>query len=425
MRGSIAARDVGKRFRRPAQRERSFKELFVNGFHPRENQDFWALKGLTLKLEAGASVGVVGKNGAGKSTLLRLFGGVGRPDEGQLQVRGRIGALLDLGAGLTEDLTGRENIYLTGVISGMTRAEVSRQLDRIIDFADLGAFIDSPIRTYSTGMKMRLSFAVAAHIEPDILLIDEALAVGDAEFQRKCISRIQDIKASGCTIVFVSHDADQVRALCDKVLLLEGGRQRAFGATAEVMPLYERAEDIALDGPPENAPDRALGSDLVLRHGVNRWGSLRAEITDVKLLDPRGASRDCITHGGQLAVDVSYRAHHPIAHPIFTVGIHLPDDTRLFESNSLLGGLYPELLEGEGRIRIELGRLDLAPGDYFVNLGIYGQDWTVLDYHAQAYPLRVIGPGGGTTGWSPPVRWAAAEEERGSEPTPSRRQSMP
>ena len=182
---------------------------------------------------------MVGNNGAGKSTLLRLIGGVGVPDTGRVRVSGRIGAILDLGAGLSDDLTGRENAYIAGVIAGMTRAEIRRRFDAIVSFAELEEFIDSPLRTYSSGMRMRLAFSVAVHIDPDILLVDEALAVGDMAFQRKCLNRIAEVRQAGCTTLLVSHDMSHLTALCDDLLYLERGRSVAFGATSEVIALYE------------------------------------------------------------------------------------------------------------------------------------------------------------------------------------------
>jgi lipopolysaccharide transport system ATP-binding protein len=185
--------------------------------------------------------GVIGANGAGKSTLLRLVGGVGRPDEGRIEVRGRLGALLDLGAGFHTELTGRENVYISGVISGLTRAEIRRQFDSIIDFAELDDFVDSPLRTYSSGMIMRLAFAVAAHIEPEILLIDEVLSVGDLAFQEKCLRRIAGFKAQGCTILLVSHNLAEVQRLCDEVLWLSAGELVAHGSAAAVTADYANA----------------------------------------------------------------------------------------------------------------------------------------------------------------------------------------
>ena len=240
MHGSIVVKGLGKRFMRQGiDRPTSLKEALLTGFRAAPAEHFWGLRDISFTVPKGRTVGVVGKNGAGKSTLLRLIGGVGKPEEGFVEVHGRIGALLDLGAGLTDDLTGRENIFIAGVIAGMSRAQVASRFDAIVEFAELDEFIDSPIRIYSTGMRMRLAFAVAAHTDPEILLIDEVLVVGDLAFQHRCLARIAEIKASGCTIFLVSHVSSQVHALCDDVLFLKQGRMVAYGPTAEVMSMYE------------------------------------------------------------------------------------------------------------------------------------------------------------------------------------------
>jgi lipopolysaccharide transport system ATP-binding protein len=236
---AIEVRGVSRAYRRySADRAWTWQEAIVRGLRRAPAETFWALREVSFSIAPGRMVGVVGHNGAGKSTLLRLVGGVGRPDAGQITVRGRIGALLDLGAGFHAELTGRENAYIGGVISGLTRAEVAARFEAIVRFAELEDFIDSPLRTYSSGMIMRLAFAVAAHIEPEVLLIDEVLAVGDLAFQEKCLERIRAFKAGGCTILLVSHDAGQVADLCDEALWLRGGRLAAHGPAAAVAGEY-------------------------------------------------------------------------------------------------------------------------------------------------------------------------------------------
>jgi lipopolysaccharide transport system ATP-binding protein len=229
-----------------ADRPWTLHETFVKGFRrlqPRER--FWALREVSFGLAPGRVLGLIGANGSGKSTLLRLIGGVGRPDEGSVELKQRVGALLDLGTGFHPDLTGRENVFVNGVISGLTRREVAARFDSIVDFAELEAFIDSPIRTYSTGMQMRLGFAIAVHAEPEILLIDEILSVGDHSFQRKCFERIARFKSAGCTIIFVSHETEVVREICDEALWLNGGRLISHGRPDEVIDQYITTADQA------------------------------------------------------------------------------------------------------------------------------------------------------------------------------------
>jgi lipopolysaccharide transport system ATP-binding protein len=241
---AIEVRNLGKRFPRFApERPRKIKEaLFRRARDLRSVDTFWALRNVSFSVEAGRMLGIVGGNGAGKTTLLNLIGGLGRPDEGTLDVRGRVVGLLELGAGFHPDLTGRENAFIGGVIAGLTRAEMSERFDSIVAFAGLEEFVDSPLRTYSNGMRMRLGFAVLAHTTPDVLLIDEVLAVGDLAFQKKCAERISRFKADGCAIVFVSHDLVQVARMCDDALWLCDGQVAAYGKPDMIIEKYESTE---------------------------------------------------------------------------------------------------------------------------------------------------------------------------------------
>lgn len=236
----IRAHEVGKKFRRyHPDRPRKLKHLFTRGYHRlRPVEEFWGLRHVSVAIPPGRMTGVIGHNGAGKSTLLRLIGGVGRPDEGRIDTCGRIGALLDLGAGSHPDLTGRDNVMVGGVIAGLTRRQVRERFDAIVAFAELEDFIDNPLRTYSSGMQMRLAFAVAVHTEPDILLIDEVLSVGDAAFQHKCLEAIRAYKTNGCAILLISHDMNQIRELCDEALWLKDGEIVERGAPDAICERY-------------------------------------------------------------------------------------------------------------------------------------------------------------------------------------------
>lgn len=252
MRHTVIVEGLGKQYRRYHQdRPWTLQEVFQRGFHRMKPAEyFWALREVTMAVAPGRTVGIIGGNGAGKSTLLRLIGGVGRPDEGRVAVHGAVDALLDLGAGFHPDLTGRENVFISGVINGLTRREVANYFDSIVGFAELSEFIDSPLRTYSTGMQMRLAFAVATHTHPQVLLIDEVLAVGDFAFQRKCLERITQFRAEGCTIILVSHDTSLVAKMCDEALWLHAGRVIAHGPAYEVAARYIAGTD-SREGRPE------------------------------------------------------------------------------------------------------------------------------------------------------------------------------
>lgn len=243
MRAPIVVTNVGKSYLRyHADRPGTIQEAVARGLRRlRSVERFWGLRDVTFQVNAGETVGIVGANGSGKSTLLRLVGGVGRPDTGRIEVSGRIGALLDLGAGFHPDLTGWENAVLGGIINGLTRRQVFNRIDAIVSFAEVGHAMDNPIRTFSSGMQMRLAFSIAVHTEPSVLLIDEVLSVGDSSFQRKCLDRINEIKATGCSILLVSHEGATIEEFCDRAIWLAGGQVRALGPAAEIVRDYSQS----------------------------------------------------------------------------------------------------------------------------------------------------------------------------------------
>jgi lipopolysaccharide transport system ATP-binding protein len=342
-------------------------------------------------MEPGRALGLIGRNGSGKSSLLRLIGQVGRPDEGQVQTQGRIGALLDLGANFHPELTGRENVFVSGIVAGLTRRQVQERFEAIVAFAELEDFIDSPLRTYSTGMQMRLAFAVAVHTDPQLLLIDEVLAVGDISFQQKCLERIQQFKSEGCTIVYVSHDLTSVTQLCDEVIWLNEGQIMAHNSAEAVVEQYlaaMRAETQRRT--PANHPAITASSGLELRVNENRFGSLEMEITAVHLLNPDRSPVAEFDAGRPLQIEIEYLAPQPIPTPIFGITISRDDGLACYETTTAARGLLMPILQGRGRVRLTIDRLDLNGGLYFVDAGIYERTWAyTYDYHWHVYPLTV------------------------------------
>lgn len=395
MRDVILVEDLGKQFPRyHPNRPRTLQEAVLQGLRRiRPVERFWALRDISFRVPRGRMVGVIGLNGAGKSTLLRLIGGVGRPDEGRVEVHGRIGALLDLGAGFHPDLTGRENVFISGVIAGLTRREVEQRFDSIVAFAELEESIDSPLRTYSTGMQMRLGFAVAVHIEPELLLIDEVLAVGDAAFQRKCLDRIAEFQRRGCTILLVSHDATLVRQLCDEALWLRSGRLVAAGSADGVVGQYLASMAIKTR--------RARGA-------INEQGfeAPPLEVVTVHLLDDTGRPVIELESGRALRVEIHYTASNPIPAPIFGVTITRDDGLICYDTSTAAAGLTLTKTQGAGRIALRFERLDLARGLYYIDVGAYAQDWRVTyDYHWRTYPLTIRAGGDEKGILRPPHRW--------------------
>ena len=336
---------------------------------------------------AGEIFGVIGANGAGKSTLLRLLGGIGRATSGRVEVVGRIGALLDLGGGFLGELTGRENAILAGVVAGLTRAEVQTRLPAVVEFAELEDFIDAPLHTYSSGMAMRLAFSVAVHTDPEVLLVDEFLSVGDLSFQARCLQRIRLLQESGCAIVLVSHSMDQIRQMCDRVLWLRHGAVAACDAADAVAAAFEeemRAETIRRT---QDVSPKALPSGGMLRMHENRFGSLEVEISDVTL---RPGNR--IRPGDALEVEIGFAAKEPIKDPIFVVTICRDDGTICFDTNTQAAAAVVPVSGGHGSVRLLISRLDIGRGRYFVDVGIYERTWThAYDYHLWSYPLSVEG----------------------------------
>lgn len=419
MESVISVKNVGKQFRHyHPKRPTTFIETFIQGFQRlKPTRRFWALRDVNFTVSSGQMVGVIGHNGAGKSTLLRLIGGVGRPDEGEIETRGRIGALLDLGAGFHPDLSGRENVMLNGVISGLTRQEVAERFQAIVAFAELEEFIDNPLRTYSTGMQMRLAFAVAVHIDPDILLIDEVLAVGDIAFQHKCLERIRQFKEQGCAILLVSHDSSTVEQLCDEVIWLKNGRSIARGPADVVVNQYttEMTKETQRLTPSIH-PSQHVDNGGVLRINENRFGSLEMEITAVHLLDAAGRPVTKQDSGRPLCVQIDFRAPDPIPSPIFGVSISREDGLVCYEtSTDQPGQLTIPTLQGEGQIRLCLDRLNLIGGAYYVDVGVYEGNWAyAYDYHWHVYPLHITATENQKGVLHSPHRWEWTEKA----PTP-------
>lgn len=400
---AILVEGLGKRYNHyHAEKPVTIMEAALAGLRRMKPvESFWALRDVSFTVEPGEMIGAIGKNGAGKSTLLQLIGGVGCPDEGRIQVNGRIGALLDLGSGFSPDLTGRENAYVMAVVAGLNRREVTRRFDSIVDFAELEDFIDNPLRTYSTGMQMRLAFAVAIHTNPDVLLVDEFLSVGDLAFQAKCLQQIQQLKAEGCAIVWVSHNVEQVAQLCDRALWLRNGQIVAYGEPEIIAGQYSSEMRSQTRKLTPKRPPELSSSGRELHVNENRFGSLEVEIKRVSLIPATP-----IHSSDSLQVEIEYFAPDAIARPVFSVTISREDNQICVDTNTGNTPLPIAQIEGKGCIKIEFDRLDLSEGEYFVDVGIYEQNWShAYDYHWHVYPLIVEAKTNGKGVLNPPHRW--------------------
>lgn len=413
MAGSVEVRNLGKRFvRYEQQRPRTIKEHMMQGLRRSRISDrFWALRDVNLDVRPGKMLGVIGHNGSGKSTLLRMIGGIMRPDVGTIRTSGRISGLLELNAGMHPELSGRDNILIGGVIAGMTRREVLARMDEIIAFAELEEFIESPVRTYSSGMRMRLGFAVAIHTDPGVLLIDEVLSVGDMAFQAKCLERIRQHRNQGSAIILITHDLSQVEKLCDDALWLRGGQIVGQGAPDVLVGEYRAAmAQQTRDRTPIDLPERVTSSGVALRVHENRFGSLELEIEEVSLRNRSGHPVRSVEAGSPLAVHVRLGGAAGLT-PIVGISIGTADGENIVDLNTLTDEVVMPATTQGSSIRLELDRLDLAPGEYFVDVGLYHPSWDyAYDYHWRVYPLEVTDKVRTGGMMSPPRRWIVGRD---------------
>jgi lipopolysaccharide transport system ATP-binding protein len=389
VRGELAIRleGVSKRFTRRARRM-TLKQLALDPLEPLRRDRFWALREVTFDVREAQTVGVIGANGSGKSTLLRLVAGLGRPTEGRIVRTREVAAMLALGDGFDPMLTGRENAVTAGILAGLRRREVVALLDEIVAFAELEEFVDHPLRTYSDGMRLRLAFAVAISVEPEVLLIDEVLSVGDLRFQEKCFAQLEQLQRSGTTILFASHDESQVRRLCQHVVWLARGRVQAQGDPDTVYEQYDgamraetqrRAREL---GVPEEGDD-------------GRSGTFEVEIRAVRVVPAtlRDGRED-------VRVEIDLVPRVPVEEPIVTVSLHRVDDyARMLEVSTEADAVRLGRVGEPQTVVLELDRLDLPPGSYRFDVGVFERGWAyVYDYRWHAYPLEVSGAPG-------PHRW--------------------
>jgi ABC-type polysaccharide/polyol phosphate transport system ATPase subunit len=377
--GEIHVEHASRRFRVYPRETRRLKDLVVARRRSR-GRDVVAIQDVSFRVEPGAATGLVGRNGSGKTTLLRLISGIVKPTSGRVEAGGRVGSLLELGAGFHPDMTGRENVFLNGSIHGLKRSYIREQLDEIVAFAGLEEFIDLPVRTYSSGMYMRLGFAIAAHIDADILLLDEVFAVGDEQFQRKCFGKIFEFKQRGGTIVFVSHDAAAVERLCDRAVLLRGGRVEFDGPTHDAIVRYRRL--LAADRDPD---ERGAG--------LKEWGTGEARVEDVALLGPDGEPRTQLLAGEPLALRLRIAAEQPLPAP------RLSYEVRDASGLLLAGGAQPtdELGWDDSTTaltaRFEVDHMPLADGRFHVRLGLSDETGERLYHWLDDALVFVVYPG--------------------------------
>ncbi|HEY4400971.1 MAG TPA: ABC transporter ATP-binding protein [Acidimicrobiia bacterium] len=368
MSAAILVDDVSKQYRLYHERNQSLKAAIMRRARVKY-EEFWALRDVSLEVPEGKTYALIGENGSGKSTLLKCMAHILRPEKGRIETNGKISALLELGAGFHPELTGRENIFLNGAILGMTKKQLNQRFDEIVGFAGLEHFIDTPVKNYSSGMYVRLGFSVAINVDPEILLIDEVLAVGDAEFQRKCLEKFDDFRAAGKTIVIVSHALESVRNLCDTAGWLEHGVLRRLGPASDVIDEYlsESHTERAADG----------------SHGV-RWGTGEARVEKIEVLDASGEPVKRVYTGDTVVFRFHYKADTLIPKPVWGMALYTLDGVWVTGPSTREVGLFPDRLEPgeEGWVDLRVDRLLLLPGTYDVSASMFNITG------AQVYDMR-------------------------------------
>ncbi len=337
-----------------------------------------ALRNVSFVVDRGEAFGIIGRNGSGKSTMLKVISGILKPTSGIVRVNGRVAALIELGAGFHPEITGRENIVINGIMLGLSRREIEKRFDAIVEFSGIRDFIDQPVKTYSSGMYVRLGFAVAVHVDPEILLIDEVLAVGDEEFSQKCIAKIQEMKYRGVTLIFVTHQLDQVRNLCDRALWLDHGMTSAIGDPVRVVDHY--LQDVS--GSVEAAPGRPAGEAPATtpRDEEERWGSGEVVLKRVALTDEKGHELVALGAGSSVAIEMDVEVRAPQDDFVFGVGIYHADGSCVYGTNTDLEGLMPQRLDANGRVRFVMPSLDLVAGTYRVDAAVHTRNGRAFDY---------------------------------------------
>jgi ABC-type polysaccharide/polyol phosphate transport system ATPase subunit len=353
----------------------------------KQDEKFAALKGVSFQVPEGKTVSIIGENGSGKSTLLKILSGISRPTFGEIETRGRISALIELGAGFHPEISGRENIFINGIILGLTKKKIQEKLEDIIRFAELEEFIDNPVKSYSSGMYMRLGFSIAINVDPDILLIDEVLAVGDASFVPKCLDKINEFKRNGKTIIFVSHDLSTVDRISDEIIWLKEGKIEMQGYPKRVIDAYleyigkkdvDKAEIQHKEEEEEGEKDEE-----------KRWGSREIEINNVKMIDAKGKEKYIFEDDEPFSIEFDVTANQEETDFVFGVGIYNSEGVHCYGTNTFIEDYKSRSISGKGKIKISIPALNLINGSYFLNVAAHKRDGYPFDYHHFQYTFRV------------------------------------
>ena len=443
---AIEVSNATKIYRRYARRRQfaTLKSAILSGSVIRDlkpDETYPAVKDVSFSVAAGCTYGIVGRNGSGKSTLLKLVAGITKPTSGTVTVRGRISALIELGAGFHPEISGRENVFINGIMLGLSKREIARRFEEIVDFAELQDFIDAPVKTYSSGMYMRLGFAVAIHVDPDVLLVDEVLAVGDESFNHKCLDKFAEFRRRGKTILLVTHSLQFVQRFCDEALWLDRGEVRAVGDPTRVVAEYitsvETSEEALLTATDAKAAEAAAvapaepGTPLpdhpvetgeaptdMFRATEGRWGSREVEITDVTLVGEDQAPGHVFRSGERVTIRLHVRADEPVDDFVFGLGIFNADGICCYGTNTDVEDYRPLSLSGEGYVEFVIGGLDLVEGTYKLDVAVHKRDGYPYDYHRLLHTFRMKSPLKDVGIFRPPHEWSFSPNVKLRPPEP-------
>ncbi len=422
---AIRVSDLTKVYQRYAHRKqfRTLKSALLTGsliddLKPEET--FSALSGLTFNVWEGSTFAIIGRNGSGKSSLLKVIAGITKPTSGEVEVHGRISALIELGAGFHPEITGRENVFINGIMLGLSKREITERFSEMVEFAELEEFIDAPVKTYSSGMYMRLGFAVAIHVNPDVLIIDEVLAVGDQAFVHKCLDKISEFRRRGKTILLVTHSLGLVEKLADEALWLDEGKIQSRGDPKKVVDAYLAQVTSFEEGALAAAEDQAVAEfaepqresevsdtdkEPSSKREKDRWGSREVEISEAALIGENGQPRHVFDTGEPVSIRLKIKSSGTIKDFVFGVGIFNTDGICCYGTNTHIEEFTPVSLSGDGEVRLALDRLDLVEGTYFLDVAAHQRDGYPFDYHRALHTFRVNSRIKDTGIYRPKHRW--------------------
>ena len=386
----IDVRNVKKMFRVYRDRGNTLKDRILFAGR-RKYEEHWVLNGVSFEVKRGEAIGLIGQNGCGKSTTLKMLTKILYPDEGTIEMKGRVSSLIELGAGFHPDLSGRENIYTNASIFGLSRKEIDERLEDIIAFSELEAFIDDPVRTYSSGMYMRLAFAVAINVDADILLIDEILAVGDAAFQAKCFRKLQEIKGRGSTIVIVSHAMSQLELICDRSIWVADGLVKMEGKPRDVHPRYMEwmSRKNQQEEKKEDERENEEASETDSEGNLKRWGSGEARMTGVKVIGTDGTEKTDFSPWDPFTIHIDYTAQKQLDDAVVGLAIYRSDGTLVYGTNTLIDTSSPVTLQTSGTVDLKIDGLQASNGSYSIDLALHRPDGFNYDFWRDICTIQI------------------------------------